>query len=101
MSAVVLILSLSALIGVLCRLEGLTWRTHRPAVVGMHVAWGVACCVSAYRAAYGDVSVGDLASSIGVLCWLSMSLPTWRNGPPEHASKPMPLDGRESKVEVR
>ena len=90
--AAILVLSVAALIGMICRIDGMTWRTHRAPVVAMNVAWGIAAGQSALQALEGVAGVEDAALAVGVLCWLWISWPTWADGPPPHTeSRPAPL----------
>lgn len=76
--------AIGALAGIVCRLDALSWRTHQPAVVAMHMALGVACVWALVEAVAKDISIGSAASVAATLCWLWTSLPTWAKGPPSH-----------------
>lgn len=84
--------SAAVVFGYICRLDALQFKTHRAPVVFFHIALMV-CAASAGVAAYvGDIGVQEVAGLVGSGLWLSISLTSWRNGPPSHVTKPEPID---------
>lgn len=68
------------LLALICRLDGLSWRTHQASVVSMHIGMAL-LCVAAFLA---PVSIGELGGIVATASWLWVSLPTWAAGPPQH-----------------
>lgn len=87
------VLSALAFMVLLCRINELSWRTHRPLVVTYNLTLAIACIWAGWRAWDGRAELGDLCIAIAALCWIGISYPSWRNGPPHHTeSDAMPLD---------
>ncbi len=87
----------AALFSLLCRLDGMTWRTHRPAVVLAHVLMAVAVIVAGWDAASDGAGVLSALVILLSCAWLLWSWPEWAGGPPRSTeSRPMPLDGVEA-----
>lgn len=82
------LLAILALGGLLCRINDLGWATHSKAVVGMHAGLAIACCWAMGDFYYGQITPGALGAVGASLCWLYISLPTWREGPPTHVKRP-------------
>lgn len=78
------LLAAAALYGLLCRLNELTWRTHSWVAICMHLGLAVGCCWALGDVYRGEVNPGTLGIIVASLCWLYLSLPTWRYGPPQH-----------------
>lgn len=73
--------------GFFCRLNALQFRRHRTPVVIFHLLGFGGCCWTAIDAWQGDVTMSHACFIGFALCWLVMSLPTWRHGkPPGHVS---------------
>lgn len=77
-----------------CRLDALRVGRHSLVVIAMHVALGAACILAGYHAWTGETTPVDVAAVIGALCWIRLSLPTWREGkvPRQFETAPAPLD---------
>lgn len=87
----------AALFGLLCRIDAMTWRTHRWHVVAGHVALAVAVIFSGAEAAQSSAGLIESCVVVGAVCWLGWTWPEWQEGPPERTqSRPMPLDGAEA-----
>lgn len=74
------------------RLNGMTWRTHRPLCVAAQVVGAVAAAGGMYAAGEGLTVLAWVALT---LAWghLAVSAPSWIAGPPpETESRPVPLD---------
>lgn len=89
----VLVFSVFGFGAMLCRLTMMSWWTHRPTVIGYHLSTAVACLWAGWRALDDRGELGDLMIALSALCWIGMSFPTWRHGPPQHTeTRPAPLD---------
>lgn len=84
----ILVLAAAAVVsyGFFCRLSELQFRRHRAAVVLFHL-FGLGASV------WSGIDAWQAAATMTHLCslgtgamWLTMSLHTWRNGPPPHVS---------------
>jgi hypothetical protein len=76
--------SCGALYGLICRLKAVSWRTHKAGVVLFHLLLALMCCSAIYHALEQTISTGDFLSVGVALSWLSISLKTWRHGPPSY-----------------
>jgi len=85
--------ALVALFPYLDRLRLMTWRTHRRAVVAMHLLMAMWLGSVAYDALiFGTASWYHLLAIGSAGSWLLVSWDTWRSGPPIHTtSGPGPL----------
>lgn len=72
--------------GFFCRLSELQFRRHRSAVVLFHLLGFGASFWSGVDAWSGNATMAHLCSLGAGAMWLTMSLHTWRNGPPPHVS---------------
>ena len=75
--------ALVALSACICRLDAMTWKTHQPSVIAMHIGLGIGCAWAVYSASIAEITLGDIGIVIGSACWLWLSLPTWKEGPPK------------------
>lgn len=81
------------LYGMLCRLNTLHYRAHRPSIVLMHVALAGACVMAGAHALAGETDPGDVAIVVAAMGWLRASYRTWKDGVPAiYNSGPVPLD---------
>lgn len=89
------IVAMALLLPYLDRVREMNWRSHRPSVVGMHLAWALWLgWVAFHGLLVGDVDLYHLLGLLGAWLWLATSRPSWRHGPPQHTSTaPAPLDG--------
>lgn len=77
----------------MCRLDGLRYRTHRASIVFMHAFMGTGCVLAGAHAVQGDVGVIDAAAVAATLCWVRASYANWRHGVPDtYRTQPTPLD---------
>ena len=87
MNSIILIASVIALGAYVCRLDALSWREHRPLVVLVHLAGGIGCLWSGYRAFEHESGMLDAVVLGTAIAWLWISFHTWRAGPPWWAHK--------------
>lgn len=88
-----MILSAAGAGSMLCRLDALRYSTHRVEVIALHMLLAWVCIVSGVHAYEGLTDLQDVLCPLATLCWVAVSLPTWRHGPPRNAaSRPIPLD---------
>lgn len=73
-------LSALCLLALICRLDGLRWRTHQASVVAMHTGMAALCVWGLLS----PVDPGTLGGLLATASWLWVSLPTWASGPPAH-----------------
>lgn len=79
--------SLAMLLPYLDRLRAMTWRTHQPRVVAMHLLMALWLGAVAYDALiYGAAPWYQLLSIGSAGAWLRVSWETWRSGPPIHTT---------------
>lgn len=84
---VVMLIAAGAVFGYICRLDLLQVTRHKLRVILLHVAL-TACAGAAGFAAYESaLGLQDVAGLAAAITWLWVSLPTWRHGPPSHATK--------------
>lgn len=90
--------ALVILLPYLDRLRSISWKTHQPAVVAMHLLMAVWLGSVAYDALiYGDAPWYQMLSIASAGSWLIVSWETWRSGPPTYTeSGPAPLAFRKS-----
>ena len=83
----------------LCRLSGgVTWRTVQPRFVGMHLCGLFYCGTVLFLQPDGVELIGEFLGLGFCACWLWVSYPTWKNGPPEHVqTRPAPLEVMEGR----
>lgn len=88
--------ALLVLLPYLDRLRSMSWRTHLPAVVGMHLLLALWLGAVAYEAlVFGTAPWWHVLGISGAGTWICVSWETWRAGPPVHTeSGPMPLGSR-------
>lgn len=75
------------------RVNAMSWRTHRACVLGLHLVqllWLVAVAWRAFDER--DVDAYHLLGIAAAAIWIWISHRTWRGGPPEHTTRPTPLD---------
>lgn len=88
-----MVLSAIGLGAMLCRLDQLKFVEHRVEVVVLHLLLAWLCWVSGLHAWQGGTDLQDVLGPLTTLCWVAVSLPTWRHGPPINAaSRPVDLD---------
>lgn len=93
MQTMILFGATCCVVALLCRLDGLHWKTHRWHVVGGTALLTIAVIFSGWQAAEGDAGALEVLVVLGAIAWLAGTWPTWKNGPPTSAeSRPMPLD---------
>ena len=91
--------ALLALGGLICRLNALSWRTHQPSVVAMHLGLAVADLWALQCAVTDQVNPGAIGIVVAALSWLWMSLRTWVDGPPPHTeAHGLPLAERHAEL---
>jgi hypothetical protein len=73
-------LALVAAFGVVCRLDAVSFRTHKLSVVMFHLLLGFVCGLVADRALDGQAGAIDLLSVSVAVLWLWMSYKTWSGG---------------------
>ncbi len=76
------------------RINGMTWRTHRPLCIAAQLAGAAAAAGGMYAAGDG-LTVLAWAAITAAWAHLAASSARWAGGrpPPETESRPMPLDG--------
>jgi hypothetical protein len=80
------------ILGALDRLRLVNWKTTRPLYVLMYLAfclWSLWIVKAAYN---GQVQWYQLLGVAAALAWLAATHKSWHYGPPQEASRPMPLD---------
>lgn len=72
--------------GHFCRLNALRFREHRAAVVVFHLVQFGGCFWTGIDAWRGELSIAHGCLIVAAALWLVISMPTWRDGPPDHVS---------------
>lgn len=89
----VLALAAPTMFAFVCRLSMLSFRTHAPLIIIMHVCLAISVAFSGYQAWLGIANLGDVATVLGSLAWIIVSYETWKGGVPDHFdTSPAPLD---------
>jgi hypothetical protein len=88
-------LAIVLLLPFLDRLRVMNFHTHRSSVVALHLFWAIWLAWIAYRGLMlTDFDWYQVFAMAAAWAWLVTSNPTWKHGPPEHASAPVPFDDR-------
>lgn len=86
------LLALAVFVPYLVRLAAVSWRTHQWRVVALHVLWALWLVQTAWSAfAEQEAGAAELLAIGTAALWIWISHDTWRNGPPEHTTRPGPL----------
>jgi len=85
MNGFIFIASAATLAAYVCRLDALSWRIHRPAVIAAHMLPAVVCAFVMTEAAQGLGCWWHLAAIGAAAGWLVGTFRDWRNGPPGYA----------------
>jgi len=85
----------AALFGLVCRLNSMTWKTHKPWVISMHIGMAISCAWAIKDCIMSEVTPGSIGAILGAFSWIITSLPTWRYSPPAHTrTEPAPFDNQ-------
>lgn len=80
----------------ICRLAMLSFKHNSPVIILFHMGLAIATGWAGYRAWIGDPQFGDVAAVIAAGCWIVISYPSWKYGPPSHyETRPTPLAAEE------
>jgi hypothetical protein len=83
---------IGTLFSYLCRLDVLSYREHKPAIVLMHVAFGASVVAALWRAVDGLTGLLDVSAVLSAALWIGVSYEDWRvSVPEEYASDRAPL----------
>jgi len=81
------ITAIGALLGLICRLNMLHWRSNSAGVIFMHIGLAFACVWALHDALHYTITPGSIGSVLASICWLIVSLPTWSTKAPDHHAK--------------
>jgi hypothetical protein len=82
-----LILSLPACFALLCRMDGLNLKNHKIEYIGLHLCLFIGCVIAVAHSFQGAARPEDFAVVLATLCWIGISLHTWRVGIPDHVRR--------------
>lgn len=84
---------LSAVVALLyvCRLN-LFRKAARPWIRILHLSLAWSNLWSGYRIWIGEMDLSSVCAIVAALSWIVISYHTWKDGLPEHFTKPMELD---------
>lgn len=95
------LLAMGLLLPYLDRLRMLRWTEHQARVVAFHLVWALWLGWAAFEGlVQGTLEAYHLLGMVGAGLWMSVSRPTWRRGPPEYTSRPMPLHDHDAAASV-
>lgn len=75
------------------RMRQMNFATHRASVVVLYLSAALTCLWTAWTFLFEHSQAYWAAVGLVMVFLLLLNTrPTWKDGPPDHASKPMPLD---------
>lgn len=91
MELLIVALSIPTVFAYICRLSMLKVGVNSTAIIVMHVAFAMASGWAGYHGFTGQVTLQDIVSLIGAAAWIVVSYGTWKEGVPQHFTKPEAL----------
>jgi hypothetical protein len=84
------LIALALMVPVGDRMRQMNFKTHRCPVVVLYLAAALTCLWSAWTFLFdGGTSYWSAVGLVLVFLLLINTRPTWKNGPPEHTTRPM------------